>query len=212
MVKKNKRTANKGHANPQGPSRRSFLAATVAGVSSAWVTANWPGIVEAEAYAQQAARQAAQTGQPARLAFFTDAQAADIDAMASQIYPTDSTPGAHEARVVYFIDRALVTFARNSRPVYIQGLKDLQAKTKELFPSASKFSALTAAQQIQLLTTIEKSPFFTTVRDHTVTGMFASPIHGGNYNKVGWKQIGFEDTLNFKPPFGYYDAARKPRR
>ena len=49
------------------------------------------------------------------------------------------------------------------------------------------------------------TPFFTTVRDHTVTGMFASPKHGGNYNKAGWKMIGFEDTLNFKPPFGYYD-------
>jgi hypothetical protein len=37
--------------------------------------------------------------------------------------------------------------------------------------------------------------------------MFASPKHGGNFNKAGWKLIGFEDTLNFKPPFGYYDAA-----
>jgi hypothetical protein len=37
--------------------------------------------------------------------------------------------------------------------------------------------------------------------------MFASPKHGGNFNKAGWKLIGFEDTLNFKAPFGYYDAA-----
>jgi Gluconate 2-dehydrogenase subunit 3 len=132
--------------------------------------------------------------------------------MASQIIPTDDTPGAHEARVVHFIDRGLTTFLKDSQPAYTQGLKDLQTKTKELFPSATKFSALTSAQQVQLLTAIERTPFFTTVRNHTVTGMFASPIHGGNYNKVGWELVGFEDKLNFKPPFGYYDAVSKPGR
>jgi hypothetical protein len=104
----------------------------------------------------------------------------------------------------------LTTFLRDSQPVYTQGLKDLPAKTKELFPSAGKFSALTSAQKIQLLTAIENTPFFATVRAHTITGMFSSPTHGGNYNKAGWKLVGFEDTLHFKPPFGYYDAVSKP--
>lgn len=190
-------------------SRRAFLADSAAGVGSVWLAANWPAILEAEAYAQRAAA----ADQPVPFAFFTDAQAADIDAMASQIFPTTDTPGAHEAHIVNFIDRGLVTFARERRPVYIQGLKDLQAKTKEMFPSAAKFSSLTSAQQIQLLTAIEKSPFFLAVREHTLMGMFASPRHGGNFNKVGWKLIGFEDTLNFKAPFGYYDAlALKTRR
>jgi hypothetical protein len=189
-------------------SRRSFLVNSATGLGSVWLAAHWPAILAADEYAQKAAA----SGQPAQLAFFTDEQAADIDAMASQIFPTDATPGAHEARCVYFIDRALVTFARPSRPVYTQGFKDLQAKTKELFPSAAKFSALTAPQQIQVLTAIEKTPFFTTVRNHTITGMFASPQHGGNYNKVGWKLIGFDGSLNFKAPFGYYDAPAKPGR
>jgi gluconate 2-dehydrogenase gamma chain len=182
-------------------SRRTFLAeSAAAGLGSVWVASNWDAIVEAEAYAQ-----AATPGQPAKLAFFTAEQAADIDAMTEQIFPKDDAPGAHDAHIVNFIDRALVTFARPSRPVYIQGMKDLQAKVKELFPSAAKFSALTSAQQVQLLTAIEATPFFTTVRDHTMIGMFASPIHGGNDNKVGWKMVGFDDTLNFKAPFGYYD-------
>jgi hypothetical protein len=184
-------------------SRRDFFVDSAAGLSSVWLATHWPAIVEAEEYAQRAAT----APQPVQYAFFTDAQAADVDAMASQIFPSDTTPGAHEAHVINFIDRALVTFARDRRPVYIQGLKDLQAKTKEMFPSATKFSALTSAQQIQLLTAIEKTPFFLTVREHTLTGMFASPKHGGNFNKAGWKLIGFEDTLNFKAPFGYYDAA-----
>jgi Gluconate 2-dehydrogenase subunit 3 len=70
---------------------------------------------------------------------------------------------------------------------------------------------LTSAQQIQLLTAIENTPFFNMVRTHTITGMFASPAHGGNGNEAGWKLIGFEDTLDFKPPLGYYDAAGKVR-
>ena len=187
-------------------SRREFVADSAAGLGSVWLATHWTAIVEAEAHAQRAAA-AATTPQPVPLAFFTDAQAADIDAMASQIFPTTDTPGAHESHIVNFIDRALVTFARDRRPVYIQGMKDLQAKTKELFPGATKFSALTSAQQVQLLTAIEKTPFFLAVREHTLTGMFASPKHGGNFNKAGWKMIGFEDTLNFKAPFGYYDAA-----
>ena len=196
----------------QGKSRRAFLVDSVSGltgVSAAWLVSNYSGILEAEVYAQQAA--AKWTATP-RLGFFTEEQAADIDAMASQIIPTDDTPGAHEARVIFFIDRALVTFLRDARPTYIQGMKDLQAKTKELFPNATKFSALNSAQQIQVMTAIEKSPFFNTVRNHTVIGFFASPIHGGNHNKIGWKLIKFDDSLDFKPPFGYYDAKLQPRR
>jgi gluconate 2-dehydrogenase gamma chain len=181
--------------------RRSFLAQSALGVSSAWLASNWSGILEARACAEQAA-----SGPAPALSFFTSEQAADIDAMASQIMPTDDTPGAHEARCVYFIDRALTTFFRDSQPAYTAGLEDLKAKTKELFPEAGGFSALASAQQIQLLTAIEHTHFFSTVRTHTIIGLLASPVHGGNNNEVGWKLIGHEDTLNFKPPFGYYDA------
>lgn len=186
-------------------SRRSFLIGSALGLSSSWLAANWAGILDAKAYAEQAGGE-----KPPEFAFFTNEQAVDIDVMASQIIPTDETPGAHEARCVYFIDCALTTFLRESQPLYTQGLKDLEAKTKELFPGATSFAALSSAQQIQLLTAIEKSPFFTAVRMHTITGMFASPAHGGNYDKAGWKLIGFDDALNFTPPFGYYDSMTNP--
>src|ERR1700692_3046956 len=135
-------------------SRRSFLIGSALGVSSGWLASNWAGILDATAYAAQAT-----PGQPGKFSFFTSEQAAKIDAMASQIIPTDDTPGAHEAGCVYFIDRALTSFLRESQPIYTEGLKDLRAKTKELFPDASSFSALTSAQQIQLLTDIEHSRF-----------------------------------------------------
>lgn len=186
----------------QGQSRREFLVNSVSGLGAAWVAAHYSGIVEAAEYVEQAAR----SGQPAKFAFFTPEQAAEVEAMAAQIIPTDATPGAREARVINFIDRALVTFETDSQADYTQGLKDLQAQTKQLFPNASKFSALTSDEQIKVLTAMEKSPFFNLVRTHTITGFFASPAQGGNYNKVGWKLVSYDDSLNHKPPFGYYDA------
>jgi len=183
------------------------MAGSVAGVFSAWI-ADWHGIAAAGAYAVRAAQRSALSGRPVKFGVLTDEQAVELDAMVSQIIPADATPGAHEAGVVYFIDRSLATFASPSRLIYMQGFGELQAKTQAMFPSSGKFSALSSAQQIQLLSAIDTTPFFETVRDHTVIGMFASPRHGGNYQKAGWTLIGFEDTLSFKPPFGYYDAAQ----
>jgi len=190
----------------KGKSRREMLIGSVTGLSAAWVAANYPGILSA----QKHVRLAAKAGQVPRLAFFTEAQAAEIDAMGAQIIPTDETPGAHEAHCVYFTDRALTTFDRKRQDVYTKGLQELQAKTQELYPNAAKFSALTSEQQIKVLTAIEKTPFFRMVRTHTVLGFFSRPVHGGNYEKIGFKLIGYDDSLNHKPPFGYYDARPQP--
>ncbi len=62
--------------------------------------------------------------------------------MAAQIIPTDDTPGAREARVVNFIDRALTTFEKGRQADYRTGLDELAAQTKQLFPAAARFSAL----------------------------------------------------------------------
>ena len=202
----------RGSMNPQVPkkkssSRRSFLAASATGMGSAWLAANWSGILEA----QEHARQVAKSGQAEKLGFFSAEQAAEVESMAAQIIPADQTPGAREAHCLYFIDRALTSFARTTQPAYVEGLKELQAKTQQLYPSANKFSALASDDQIKVLTAIEKTPFFNLVRRHTVMGFFARPVHGGNLDKVGWKLINFDDTMNFKPPFGYYDAQPQPR-
>jgi len=188
-----------------GRSRRSFLADSVTSLNAAWVAANYHGIAAAQEYVGQAT----QAGQIPRLTFFTDEQAVEIEAMTAQIIPTDETPGAHEARCVYFIDRALSTFARGSQPAYLQGLRELQAKVRQVYPDGGKFSALTSGQQIKTLTGIEKTPFFSMVRTHTVIGFLTRPAHGGNYGKIGWKLIGYDDSLNHRPPFGYYDAQEK---
>ena len=186
-------------------SRRAFLLKSLTGVSAAWLAARWPDVVAA----RQHAHKAAASTEPIQFEFFTPEQAVEIEAMAAQIIPTDSTPGAREAHVIYFIDRALTTFDRAQQPIYLKGFAQLQAQVKKQRAKTTRFSELTAAQQIKTLKAMEKSGFFQQVRAHTIMGFLSLPEHGGNYNKTGWQVIGFDDQFYHKPPFGYYDREYK---
>jgi Gluconate 2-dehydrogenase subunit 3 len=198
-------------------SRRRFLSQAGIGVSAAWVSAHWPEMVAAATHAHQAA----QSGAANKFEFFTPAEAAEIDALSARIIPTDDTPGAREAGVLYFIDRALVTFGSGDQQKYRDGLVELQSAVREKFPGAEKFSALTPEQQDELLHTIEasrteKAPrrvrlnagqtFLEALRVATISGFLIDPEAGlGNRGGVGWKVIGREPAHSFQPPFGYYD-------
>ena len=103
------------------PSRRRFLLSGLRGVGGAWASLHWPAIMAAAQHAAQM-REAVP---PAKLEVLTADQAAEIEAAASRIIPTDDTPGAREAGVIYFIDRALGTFATDSRGDYEKGLSGL---------------------------------------------------------------------------------------
>jgi hypothetical protein len=84
-------------------SRRSFLISSVGSMNAAWVAAHYHDILAAQQYATK-------SGEAPKLAALTAEQAAEVEAMTDQIIPTDDTPGAREARCLYFIDRALSTF------------------------------------------------------------------------------------------------------
>jgi gluconate 2-dehydrogenase gamma chain len=181
--------------------RRRFLLTGLRGAGGAWAALHWPAIVAAAEHAAHM-REAIP---PAKLEMLSAEQAAEIEAAASRMIPTDDTPGAREAGVIYFIDRALATFAADSREDYAKGLPVLQAKTRELFPNAPKFSQATPDQQDAVLKALEGQPIFELILAHTVMGFLADPARGGNRGEVGWKLIGYDDRPAFAPPFGYYD-------
>jgi gluconate 2-dehydrogenase gamma chain len=197
-------------------SRRRFLSHGISGLSSAWVTAHWPAVLSAADHAHRAA----QSPTPPKFEFFSPEQATEIDAIAARIIPTDGTPGAREAGVVYFIDRALATFASDDQKTYKEGLRELQARVREMFPAVERFSAATPEQQDEVLRSLDDhasvparpfrphpaaQSFFETVRQHTIAGFLIDPDAGGNRDGVGWKVIGREREHMFQPPFGYYD-------
>ena len=135
--------------------------------------------------------------------------AAEIDAITSQIIPSTDGPGAHEAGIVYFIDRALSTFDADLRETYRTAMAEVQQKRKEMFPGSSSIAALRNEQQIQLIHAIETTDFFELLRTHTLYGFLGNPSYGGNRDRIGWKLIGFENHMAYQPPFGYYDAQDK---
>ena len=197
-------------------SRRDFLSRGGAAVSAVWLSAHWPAIVAASQHAHQASK----SSSPPKFQFFTPEEAAEIDAISARIIPSDETPGAREAGVVYFIDRALATFAVDDQKTYREGLPGLQLRVRELFPALEKFSAATPEQQDQILHSLDEqtdsarrhsrssgasSSFFQAVRVHTIVGFLVDPDSGGNRDGVGWKVIGREPDHIFQPPFGYYD-------
>jgi gluconate 2-dehydrogenase gamma chain len=185
-------------------SRRLFLIQSSAGLGGAWLAARWPDIVAAAQHAHHMAQATA----PAKIEFFTPEQAIEIEAAAAQIIPSDDSPGAREAHILYFIDRVLAKFETDKQPLFKKGLATLKAKARRA--GFRKFSELDSARQTRVLKQIEKSPFFQQLRTYTIVGFFANPEYGGNFGQVGWKHIGFEDRFFFTPPFGFYDRDYKP--
>jgi gluconate 2-dehydrogenase gamma chain len=181
--------------------RRTFLLSGLRGAGGAWAALHWPAVTEAAEHAAHM-RDAVP---PAKLEVLSAGEAAEIEAAAGRIIPSDGTPGAREAGVIYFIDRALATFAAGQRDDYAKGLPVLQAKTREMFPNTSRFSQATPGQQDTVLKALEGQPIFELIREHTIMGFLTVPARGGNRGKVGWKHIGFDDSPAFAPPFGYYD-------
>src|SRR5207302_415752 len=120
----------------------------------------------------------------------TPEQAEEIEAIAAQIIPSDGTPGAREARVVHFFDRALGGFAKDMHDPLVQGLADLRVTVVGTYPGVRRFAALDDAKQKEILRRVEKTPFFEMIRGGTIAGMFAIPDRGGNYNKIGWNLLG----------------------
>ena len=172
-------------------SRRSLLQALLTAIGATALPSGWTDIAQA-------------AGQRP-LSFLSPAEAADVDAVAAQIIPTDDTPGAREAGVVQFIDRALSTFLSHLASDYRAHLAEFQAAFRRQYPEAPAFASLASEQQIAYLTTIDRTPFFEATRLLTLLGMFSLPAYGGNRDGIGWKLIGFETQHVFQSPFGYYD-------
>ena len=201
---------------PTDSSRRQFLLHSMTGLSGVWVSANWPALLAAADHAHRQAN----SPSPPKLEFFQPDEAVEVEAATARIIPTTDTPGARESGVVYFIDRALVTFAKDQQKTYREGLPALQAQTKKMFPSVKSFSAASPEQQDEVLRSIagdagggnyifgtgaDSAGFFETVRAHTICGFLVDPDTRGNPNGIGWKLIGRDRQHSFQSPFGYYD-------
>jgi hypothetical protein len=182
--------------------RRSFLTHVAATLGVLSISGLTPEIfAQAHEHAKAVPRNF--DGQPFR--FFTPAQAADYEAFASQIFPTDDTPGAKEANVVRFVDYALSEIEPQNKTDFTKALDVLTVQVKKTDASAKSFAALTLARQVEVMKAVEKTDSFGLLKFYTAVGFFGDPSDGGNKDQIGWKLIGFKDDFYYAAPFGYYD-------
>lgn len=185
------------------PSRRQFLTAIGNLASASWIAVNWPQIAAAAEHAGHAGHDMAVP--PATLKTLSAAEAAEVDAIANLIVPGGTTPGARDARVIYFVDNALGSFFAAQLPSFRQGLVDFQSAYAARYGAGTSFSGAPEAQQVAWLHEADKTPFFAAVRRLTLLGLIALPKYGGNHDAMGWNLIGVVDNHAWEPPFGYYD-------
>lgn len=186
-------------------SRREFVA-TATSLGAVWLLANGRERSEAMAHAAHQTTLAQPT-----LSVLTREQAAELEAFASRIIPSDDTPGAREVGVVFFIDRGLATWAKGQVSAFTDGLNKLSRDVSAKFRGQTRLSALTPAQQDEVLRSIERTPFFGLMRFATISGMFSLPSYGGNRDYAGWKLVEQEPAMEFRAPFGWYDQPANRR-
>jgi len=134
-------------------------------------------------------------------AFLNDDDAATVAAIAERIMPgAPGKPGATDAGVLNYIDLALAGAYADLQDFYRRGLAALDAFCGKAHNA--RFTALDAARQDAVITALEQGKateftwpsaqaFFNTVRRHTMEGMFADPVYGGNKDFAGWRLVGF---------------------
>ena len=134
-------------------------------------------------------------------AFFNDDDAATIAAFTERLMPgAPGKPGALDAGVLNYIDLALSGPYFDLQDFYRRGLNSLEAYCQKTYNTS--FVKLGAARQDDVIRALESGKatefgwprpqaFFNTLRTHTIEGMFADPIYGGNKDFAGWKLVGF---------------------
>ena len=200
--------------------RRAFLLrAAVTAVAGAGI-----GVVP-ESLAQAQHHEPGGTAQPAvhphpsgngHGAFLNAVDAATVAAFTERLMPgAPGKPGALDAGVLNYIDLALAGAYSDMQDFYRRGLNSLEAYCQKTYQSS--FVTLGAARQDDVLKALDSGKatefgwpraqaFFNTLRTHTIEGMFADPIYGGNKDFAGWQLIGFPGAV---PIFSPQDMTSK---
>lgn len=131
--------------------------------------------------------------------------AANIEAICEQIIPADEYPGAKDAGVIYFIDKAWVTLIGSDSVIITDGVAEISQQVKTDTRSNQQYSDLSFDLQKAILSKLDTRPFFEIIHFWTIAGLFSMPKYGGNKNQLGWKLLGFDHRHAWLPPFGYYD-------
>ena len=187
--------------NPESLSRRNFLQSTGTLTGAAYLRMLAPGI----AVITQAACSARDEG--AAFVILGADEVRDFAAIAARIIPTTDTPGATEAGVIHFIDKAFAAEMSGQLDFARAGLAELNDALGNQYTDAAQLGDLSEDEQDAFLQTRETTGFFNLMWAMTIFGFFSMEKYGGNKDQVGWELIGFEGGHGpWQYPFGYYDG------
>jgi gluconate 2-dehydrogenase gamma chain len=189
--------------------RRAFLVGTAIGAGAAASAALVPEALAKDHPQHHAAAQAtAATDNTAvpimgvrHCAFFNEDEARTVAAFTERLMPgAPGAAGATDADVLNYIDLALSGAYDDQQYFYRCGLAQLDAHCTQAY--GKEFRRLEAAQQDETIAALQQGKvaefvwptaqaFFATLRVHTMEGMFADPVYGGNKDFAGWRLVGF---------------------
>ena len=167
------------------PSRRQALFGATLSFSALWTTLSLPSVAMAQTTLSWSPK------------VLTQAQAQVLEVAVDLIIPATDTPGAREAGVARFIDRAMGNFYDPGQVKTMRdGLDRMQADAEAAYGAA--FVSLGAGRQTELLTRYDaeatRQPlahFFALIRHATLLGFFTS-------------ETGATKTLRYDPFPGEY--------
>ncbi len=125
-----------------------------------------------------------------------------LAAATERILPSDDGPGAREAHVIDFLDGQLATreFAPLA-PTFRRGARVLDDSAAR--EHGRPFADLAPADQDDLLVRLAEArlpvprfpqvDFYRLLHNLTLEGFLSDPRHGGNFEQVGWRSIGFPE-------------------
>jgi gluconate 2-dehydrogenase gamma chain len=188
----------------QDTTRRAFLARAVVGAGSVAGAGLLPDAsaqnLDQHQDANAAAPQTHATGTGLGT-FFNAQDAATVVAFTERLMPgAPGKPGARDAGVLNYIDLALSGAYAELQEFYRRGLSQLDAYCRKTHNEP--FVRLDSGRQDEVITALEQGKatgftwpdaraFFETVRTHTMEGLFADPVYGGNKDFAGWQLVGF---------------------
>jgi hypothetical protein len=129
--------------------------------------------------------------------------------------PAPPASRAHATLVCSITSIALAGAYAELQDFYRRGCAALADHCRKTY--SKSFAQLTAAEQDAVITAMieGKAPsftwptsqaFFNTLRTHTMEGMFADPVYGGNKDFAGWRLVGFPGA---QPVFTEADMASR---
>src|SRR5579862_9127901 len=192
--------------------RRSFLKRAAVGAGAVAGSGLVPDVYTQtlEQHKDDAANAASHPTSIQHGAFFNYEQASTVAAFTERLMPgAPGKPGARDAGVLRYIDLALAGAYADLQDFYRKGLAQLDGYCRKKYNAP--FVRLDPPRQDEVITALEQNKadgfawptaraFFETVRTHTMEGMFADPLYGGNRNFAGWRLVGFPGAQMFYSP------------